>query len=97
MITQYDHLVTHCPMLGHSVNFSYCRSTDGNTPCRRIFNCWYQRFAVQDFVYDHYAQEIITTIIVPPKPKMMSLIELIQKAQQSKKNGGISHKDVKRW
>ncbi|MBN1482527.1 hypothetical protein EH223_10820 [candidate division KSB1 bacterium] len=94
MITQYDHLEIRCPMLGHPLKFFYCRTTDGNTPCRRIFNCWYQRIAVQDFVYDHFPQEIIATITAPPKPKMLSLVELIQKAQQSKKNGGIPQKDV---
>ena len=94
MITEFDTLEIRCPMLGHPLNFSYCRSTDSNTPCRKIYNCWYQRIPVQQFVKEHFSQEIIEKITAPPQPKMLSLLELVEKAKQTKKNGGIPHDDV---
>jgi len=91
MITDYDHLEIRCPMLGHPLTFSYCRSTVGNTPCRKIFNCWFERFPIQDFMQNNFDQHIIDNLIAPPKPKMLSLLELIEKAQSTKKNGSFPH------
>ncbi len=96
MITEYDHLEIRCPMLGHPLNFFYCRSTDSNTPCRKIYNCWYQRFPIQHFMQAHFEPDDLDKITAPPKPKVLSLLELIEKAQMTKKNGIIPHKDVKR-
>ena len=41
-------------------------------------------------------KETIESLALPPKPKMVSLLELIEKAKGIKKNGVISHKDVER-
>lgn len=89
MISQYDKLEIRCPMLGHSLHFSYCRSTVGENPCRRIFDCWFQRFPVQDFMQKHFSKEILDKLSAPPKAKMLSLIELIE---QAKKNNVYSDK-----
>jgi hypothetical protein len=96
MITDYDHLEIRCPMLGHPLYFSYCRTTDGKSPCRRIFNCWFQRLPVQQFIQDHYPKGILEKLSAPPKPKMQSLLELIEKAQNTKKNGVIAQEDIER-
>jgi hypothetical protein len=94
MITKYDDLEIRCPMLGHPLNFSYCRSTDGNTPCRNILNCWFQRLPVERFVQDYFPVETLEKLTAPPKPKVLSLVELIEKAQASKKNGIIPCQDM---
>lgn len=94
MITEHDHLEIRCPMLGHPLNFSYCRSTTSNTPCRKIYNCWFQRIPVQEFMQENFSKEVIEQITAPPKPKVLSLFELIQKAQATKKNGTIPQDDV---
>jgi len=96
MITDYDHLEIRCPMLGHLLKFSYCRTTDGNTPCRSIFNCWFQRIPVQQFIQDNFPKGTVEKITAPPKPKMQSLLELIEKAKNTKKNGIIAKEDIER-
>ena len=88
MITDYDDQEIYCPMLGHLLKFSYCRSTDGTTPCRKILNCWYQRFPVQEFMLSHFSEESIRKITAPPKNKVLSLLELIEKSEAGKKKPG---------
>jgi hypothetical protein len=94
MLTQYDNLEIRCPMLGHPLNFSYCRSTDGDKPCRRIFNCWFQRMPVEQFIDDNFPAGTKEKLNAPPKPKVLSLVELIEKAQKSKKNGVVPQEQV---
>lgn len=94
MITDYDHLEIRCPMLGHPLNFTYCRTTDGTTPCRRILNCWFERIPIQQFMQENFPPSVIERLAEPPKPKMVSLFELIEKAQKMKKNGTIPHEDI---
>ena len=94
MITKYDNQEIRCPMLGHPLHFSYCRTTDGTTPCRRIYNCWFERLPIQQFMQDNFSQDVLNAITAPPKPKTVSLFELIEKAKQTKKNGTIPHEDV---
>jgi hypothetical protein len=83
MLTDHDTLLQRCPMLGHEVAFSYCRQPGQETPCRKIFDCWWERFDVQTFVADNYSEEIRNAIIQPPKPKILSLIELIEQARKT--------------
>lgn len=94
MITQYDHLEIRCPTLGHPLSFSYCRTTDGDKPCRRIYNCWFQRIPIEKYMQTYFPKETIDNIVAPPKPKMLSLVELIEKARQTKKNGDIPQDDI---
>lgn len=77
----------YCRMLGHQVPFSYCRKGASSLPCRKIFDCWHQIFDIEQFMKDHYTQEQINSILSPPKPKVMTLIEMIQKAQQTNHDG----------
>lgn len=69
-------------MLGHPVQFSYCREPGQDTPCRKIFDCWWETFDIQSFMDTNYDEEIIAKITEPPKPKMSSLAELIQQAKE---------------
>ena len=70
-------------MLGHPVQFSYCRSPGGPLPCRRIFDCWWETFDVESFVRAHYSGEEIETILAPRTDKMTSIVELIERARQA--------------
>ena len=54
MITEHDAKKRRCPMLGHEVAFSYCREPGSETPCRKIFDCWWETFDVSAFINDHY-------------------------------------------
>lgn len=86
-IDEHDNCSIRCRMLGHEIEFRYCRQgsrVDGqDSPCRKIFDCWFERFDVEEFIREHYGQEMIDTILQPPKPKMASILELIEQARKN--------------
>ena len=84
MVTKYDELEIYCRMLGHPLKFSYCRATGGNTPCRKIADCWYQRIAIREFLAENFPPETIQRMTAPPKDKVVSIIELIEQAEKTK-------------
>jgi len=71
-------------MLGHDVPFSYCRTCRENFPCRKIFDCWFERFDIVSFMQEHFTEEELERITAPPEDKRVSLFELIKKAQERK-------------
>lgn len=79
----HDERRIRCRMLGHEVDFVYCRQTTGASPCRKILDCWFETFDVEDFMGQHYSPEQIRRLLEPPKPKITSIVELIQQAQKS--------------
>ena len=82
-INEHDQRLIRCRMLGHDLNFGYCREGAGRMPCRKIFDCWFEQFDVESFMREHYTKEQIEKILTLPKPKMASLIELIQQANKN--------------
>lgn len=80
-ITEQDHRSRRCPMLGHDVHFSYCRGPGRNLPCRRILDCWFELFDVRTFVRSHYSEEQIAETLRPRQEKVVTLVELIRRAQ----------------
>jgi hypothetical protein len=82
MLTEHDGIVRRCPLLGHEVAFSYCRQPGQENPCGRMFDCWWETIDIQAFVADNYSEEIQNAMIRPPKPKMLSLIEIIEQARR---------------
>ena len=82
MITQYDDLEARCPRLGHLVKFHYCRSEQETMPCRRVFNCWFQRIPIQSFVQEHYDPSTVQALTAPSPDKVASLVDLIEQAQR---------------
>jgi len=83
MIDQHDNQRMYCRMLGHEVPFAYCRQGALGQPCRRIFDCWFGEFDIQQFMQDHFTAEQIQALLAPPTDKMVSLVELIRKAQEN--------------
>ena len=71
-------------MLGHAVPFRYCRRVTDDLPCRNILDCWFERFDVAAFVQQHYTTEQIRRFLTPPKPKMASLVEFIERAKAAR-------------
>jgi hypothetical protein len=84
-IEAHDQREAYCRMLGHSVPFRYCRGVAEGLPCRKILDCWFERFDVAAFVKEHYTAEQIESILAPPKPKMTSLVELVERAKAARK------------
>ena len=70
-------------MLGHELQFAYCRQPGADTPCRKIFDCWWEAFDIHSFMDANYDAEVIAKITAEPKPKMLSLVELIERARRN--------------
>ncbi|NOY59548.1 MAG: hypothetical protein GXO75_11570 [Calditrichaeota bacterium] len=86
MITDFDNEERRCPMLGHQIRFEYCRKVNQGSPCRKTFDCWFERFPIVDFMNEHFSEEEIKRIKEPAKDKVLSLLELIQQAQERTKS-----------
>jgi hypothetical protein len=78
-----DHLERHCRLLGHEVAFGYCRLLPEGRPCRLIVDCWQGCFDVMAFLQERYNPEQIEAFLAPPKPKLTSIVELIERAEQA--------------
>ncbi len=68
-------------MLGHYVPFNYCRTMKDGVPCHRILDCWFEKLPVKEYLQENYTDEEIAQILEPPRPKLASLIDLIEKAK----------------
>lgn len=86
MIDERDQEKGHCRRLGHEVTFGYCRQEAGSSPCRLVLDCWWERFEVRDFLQQNLPAEAMARVerasAGPPPSKVLSLLELIQQAQQ---------------
>jgi hypothetical protein len=81
-IEKYDSLEIRCRLLGHQVPFQYCRISNENLPCRRIMDCWWQRIDIETYLRQHFTpEELNHSVFAEPKPKIVSLIELIERAK----------------
>jgi hypothetical protein len=72
-----------CPRLGHQVALAYCYRMAENRPCRRLFHCWEGvlprlRTAVSRLLSAEEFQRYFET---PPPPKLVTLVELAEKAK----------------
>ena len=81
-IDKHDQRKRYCPMLGHELHFSYCRSPASELPCRKIFDCWFRVFDVEGFIRQHCSQDDIEKILAPRRDKAVTLAELIEKARK---------------
>ena len=81
-ISVFDDREGYCRLLGHHLRFSYCRSCQEGLPCSRILDCWFEKFDVRKFVEENFSAEEIEQFLKPPKPKVQTLMTLIQKAQE---------------
>jgi len=81
-----DDFEIRCPRLGHQVSFSYCRSENNGLPCFKTLDCWYEHFLVEEFLKEELTPEQWNRVFGnPPKPKMLSLVELIEEAKRRNK------------
>ncbi len=82
MKTQYDEQEGYCKMLGHFLTFDYCRTANKGLPCSKVLDCWFQHFKIQDFINENYTADEQEKIFEPQKPKILSLAEILEQAQQ---------------
>ena len=84
MKTQYDHETRYCPMLGHEMNFYYCRTTHNHTLCRKIMDCWHQRLPIGTFLQENFTENELSVISKTPQDKITTIMQLINQAQKEK-------------
>jgi len=83
-----DDYQIRCPRLGHQVPFSYCRVESENRPCFKIMDCWNSHFKVDTYLQSELTSEQFKQVLNKTiKPKILSLVELVEQAKQSKKKG----------
>ena len=90
LIDEHDERRQRCRMLGGEVTFGYCRKVKEGLPCWKVLDCWFEHFPVQDFVREHYSEAQREQFLARPKPKILSLVELIEQAQAAKDGEGES-------
>lgn len=88
MIDQFDKKDGYCRMLGHVLPFHYCRTMNEGLPCGKILDCWFRRMPIKEFIERNYSDEEQQRIFQPPKPKMISIAEIVANVQkQAGKDG----------
>lgn len=81
-----DNFEIRCPKLGHQIYFSYCAKENQGIPCYRTLDCWFQHFEVAAFFEKALTPaQWKAAFERPPKPKMISLLEMIEQAQNRQK------------
>ncbi len=82
---KYDGLTLYCRKLGHQVTFKYCRFENLGKFCSKVRDCWFETIPIDDYLSAYYQPEEIAHLFQPPKSKIVSIFELIQKAQKQQK------------
>jgi hypothetical protein len=87
MLNEHDQeILPRCRRLGQEVTFGYCRQETHGQPCRLILDCWWEQFEVRAFLRAHLPQEAMAQVegagTTAPPSKVLSLLELIQQAQE---------------
>ena len=73
-----------CPRLGGQVSFQYCQACgDGNLPCFKVIDCWWEIFDVVAFLQKQLSEDDFNRLVqLKPKPKVSSLVEMIEQAKK---------------
>lgn len=82
--TSKDQLELRCPRLGGQVTFQYCRTgSDDDSACWKIFDCWWEYFDVVSYLQKSLPDDKFQALVdKKPQAKLVSLVELIEQAQQ---------------
>jgi hypothetical protein len=83
---KYDQRERRCPKLGSVVSFSYCRTCEPEkAPCVKLLDCWWEYLDIMSYVNAHFSPETVSGLVHwKPKPKVATILELIEKARQNK-------------
>lgn len=76
-----------CPRLGHQVNFAYCEKENRGIPCFKTLDCWYNNFDAHAHLKEKLSEnDFQTAFLNKGTPKVLSLLDLIEKAKAQKEN-----------
>ena len=78
-----ERLERRCPRLGGDVAFGYCKVCgEDETPCFKVFDCWWERFDVVAHMQACLSPESFKALSAShPQPKVTSLVDLIRQAR----------------
>jgi hypothetical protein len=84
-----ESLVRRCPRLGGEVAFGYCKICgERETPCFKVFDCWWERFDVVTHMKACLSPEAFEVLSTRrPPPKITSLVDLIRQAKERAAQG----------
>jgi hypothetical protein len=79
-----ERLERRCPRLGGDVAFGYCKvCSEGEAPCFKVFDCWWERFDVVAHLQACLSLEAFEALSASrPQPKVTSLVDLIRHARE---------------
>lgn len=79
-----DDFQIRCRKLGQLIHYSYCSRENQGLPCARTLDCWYPFFDVAVYLREVLSpEEWSAAFEAPAKPKVLSLLELIEQAQRN--------------
>ena len=80
-----DERTIRCPRLGHQISFSFCRYENRGLPCFKALDCWHAHFPIEAHLRAELTPEDWEKSFNRPlKPKVTSLLELIEQAKKVK-------------
>ena len=78
-------LVRRCPRLGGPVGFNYCLRCELEQPCLKVVDCWWETFDIVQYLNDNLPEDHFNRLMdARPRPKISSLVELIEQAKNRK-------------
>ena len=83
MKNKYDVEELYCKKLGHHLTFKYCREENFGLPCPKVRDCWFKNIDIDNYLTQNFSPGETTHLYDPPKPKISSLLELIDQAKQN--------------
>jgi hypothetical protein len=81
MIDDHDREQGYCRKLGHHLAFGYCRRVNQGLPCALARDCWFERFAVEQFLEENYTGEELARASAPAPGKLATLLEAVLRAR----------------
>jgi hypothetical protein len=82
-----DDFQIRCRKLGQLIHYGYCRRENQGLPCARTLDCWFPYFNVAEYLRGVLSpEEWAAAFEVPAQPKLLSLAELIERAERNLKN-----------
>jgi hypothetical protein len=80
MIGDHDREQGYCRKLGHHLSFGYCRTVNQGLPCALARDCWFERFAVAEFLEANYTGEQLARATAPAPGKLESILAAVRRA-----------------
>ena len=86
---QEDTKERRCPRLGSVVPLSYCMDVgDGDLPCWKVMDCWWELMDITAYLQQKLpAEDLAKLQQMKPKPKVTSLLEMIEQAKKRTQKG----------